>query len=161
MEKERAQFIKDPYRFTKSLLGEAKSGKLMSPNEEVQELIEKTFSDPSRTIPFEEGQELGLAGKPATDLSTNKPRSGGTCKIKICQSSQWYTLQSIQKVLQTMTEILKTHPEELHKRHHSNKQSRCLFWLLPHKSVQDYFPSKCRRQDLFLSAGEENDTVHD
>lgn len=103
MEKERAQFIKDPYRFTKSLLGEAKSGKLMSPNEEVQELIEKTFSDPSRTIPFEEGQELGLAGKPATDLSRpkwwnmqdqNLPQVPGVSSTKYTKSAPNYDRDS-------------------------------------------------------------------
>lgn len=46
----RAQFIKDPYRFTKALLGEARSGTLTSSKDEVEEFVEETFSDPSRNV---------------------------------------------------------------------------------------------------------------
>jgi len=44
----RAQFIKDPYRFTKSLLGEARSGTLTSSKEEVEHSVEEVFSYPTR-----------------------------------------------------------------------------------------------------------------
>ena len=41
-EAKRAQFIKDPYRFTKSLLGEARSGRLTSPKEVVEEFLKES-----------------------------------------------------------------------------------------------------------------------
>ncbi len=41
-----AQFIKDLYHFTKSLLEEASSGTLTSSKEDVEEFAEETFSDP-------------------------------------------------------------------------------------------------------------------
>lgn len=44
----RAQFIKDPYCFTKSLLWEARSGSITSFKEEMAQFVEETFSDPSR-----------------------------------------------------------------------------------------------------------------
>ena len=47
-EAKRAQFIKDPYRFTKTLLGEARSGRLTSPKEVVEEFLKESHSDPLR-----------------------------------------------------------------------------------------------------------------
>lgn len=44
----RAQFIKDPYRLTKSHLGQTTSGNLTSFKTEMEQFVEKIFSDPSR-----------------------------------------------------------------------------------------------------------------
>lgn len=44
----KAQFIKDLYRFTKTLLDEARSGKLTSPKEVVEEFLKESHSDTFR-----------------------------------------------------------------------------------------------------------------
>lgn len=44
-EKKRAQFIKDPFRFTRALLGETKSGKMTSSREDVEAFLEETHND--------------------------------------------------------------------------------------------------------------------
>lgn len=69
----RAQFIKDPYHFTKSLLGEAKSGTLTSSKEEVEEFVKETFSDPSRNEVLAENHDLRNVDPPTTTLSTELP----------------------------------------------------------------------------------------
>lgn len=71
VQEEWAQFIKNPYSFSKSLLGEAKSVMLMS-SEEEWEFLQKTFSDPARMRPLEENNILGLADKSTTELSTKQ-----------------------------------------------------------------------------------------
>ncbi|KAK0135439.1 Retrovirus-related Pol polyprotein from type-1 retrotransposable element R2 [Merluccius polli] len=69
----RAQFIKDPYRFTKALLGEARSGTLASSKEEVEEFVEETFSDSSRNVTLAEDHRLGTTNPPTASLSTDSP----------------------------------------------------------------------------------------
>ena len=69
----RAQFIKDPYRFTKSLLGEARSGTLTSSKEEVEEFVEESFSDPSRNNALAEDHGLGTIDPPTTSLNIDFP----------------------------------------------------------------------------------------
>lgn len=44
----RAQFTKDPIRFTRTLLGEAISGRQTSSREDVEEFLRKTHNDTSR-----------------------------------------------------------------------------------------------------------------
>lgn len=44
----RAQFIKDPYRFTKALFGESRGGTLTSCKEEVEDVLWSTHCDPQR-----------------------------------------------------------------------------------------------------------------
>ncbi len=63
-EKRRAQFIKDPYNFTRSLLGEAKSGSLNSPKEEVEAFLKETHSDPNSRLSLDENLEIDLAEHP-------------------------------------------------------------------------------------------------
>nr|XP_055041026.1 uncharacterized protein LOC129428141 [Misgurnus anguillicaudatus] len=69
----RAQFIKDPYRFTKSLLGEVRSGTLMSTKEETEQAVEEGFSDPTRDEALEENLRLLNIDPPTTTLSTECP----------------------------------------------------------------------------------------
>ncbi|KAL7889491.1 hypothetical protein AOLI_G00017490 [Acnodon oligacanthus] len=47
-ENKRSQFTKDPFRFTRTLLGEAKSGRLIIPKEDVEALLKETNNDTHR-----------------------------------------------------------------------------------------------------------------
>ena len=47
-EKNRAQFIKNPFNFTKGLLGQQRSGRLHCPKEEVEAYLQETHSDEQR-----------------------------------------------------------------------------------------------------------------
>jgi hypothetical protein len=40
--RKRSQFIKNPFQFTKKLLGDTRSGRLQCPREEVQDYLRKT-----------------------------------------------------------------------------------------------------------------------
>ena len=53
-EKNRAQFIKDPFNFTKGLLGQERSGRLHCRKEEVEAYLQETHSDEQRD------EELGI-----------------------------------------------------------------------------------------------------
>lgn len=72
-EKRRAQFIKDPYNFTRSLLGEARSGSLSSPKEEVEAFLKETHSDPYSGLELNENPEVGTADHPSIVFSANEP----------------------------------------------------------------------------------------
>lgn len=69
----RAQFIKDPYRFTKSLLGEARSGTLTSSKEAVEQSVEEAFSDPTRDDALEGNHGLINIDPPTKSLSIECP----------------------------------------------------------------------------------------
>lgn len=69
----RAQFIKDPYRFTKSLLGEARSGTLISSKEAVEQSVEEAFSDPTRDDALEGNHGLINIDPPTKSLSIECP----------------------------------------------------------------------------------------
>lgn len=46
--RKRSQFVRNPFQFTKRLLGDTRSGRLQCPREEVQDHLRKTHNDPRR-----------------------------------------------------------------------------------------------------------------
>ena len=69
----RAQFIKDPYRFTKTLLGEARSGTLNSSKEEVEEALRSTHCDPQRYEHLSSHPKITRVPPPSSPLMTGEP----------------------------------------------------------------------------------------
>ncbi|KAI8501656.1 hypothetical protein Bbelb_209270 [Branchiostoma belcheri] len=69
----RAQFVKDPFRFTKSLLGEAKSGRLASGREEVEEFLREAHNDELRHEALEENSRIKPVPVPTKPLDTSEP----------------------------------------------------------------------------------------
>ncbi|XP_078587744.1 uncharacterized protein LOC144868686 [Branchiostoma floridae x Branchiostoma japonicum] len=69
----RAQFIRDPFKFTKALLGEAKSGKLISPKEEVEDFLRVTHNDNTKDIPLEVNTSIVAAERPESPLNISEP----------------------------------------------------------------------------------------
>ena len=51
-EKERASFIRNPFRHARQLLEEKKSGKLEATKEEIEQYIRDQYSDPARNVPL-------------------------------------------------------------------------------------------------------------
>lgn len=73
-EAKRAQFIKDPYRFTKTLLGEARSGRLTSPKEVVEEFLKESHSDALRNQACGAHPKISrTAETPEEELDTREP----------------------------------------------------------------------------------------
>lgn len=73
-EVKRAQFIKDPYRFTKTLLGEARSGRLTSPKEVVEEFLKESHSDALRNQACGAHPKISrTAETPEEELDTSEP----------------------------------------------------------------------------------------
>nr|XP_023657820.1 uncharacterized protein LOC111838758 [Paramormyrops kingsleyae] len=69
----RAQFMKDPYRFTKALLGEARSGTLTSSKEEVEEVLRSTFCDPHKYEDLGSHPRITSVPPPSKHLETREP----------------------------------------------------------------------------------------
>ncbi|XP_019641511.1 PREDICTED: uncharacterized protein LOC109482994 [Branchiostoma belcheri] len=69
----RAQFVRDPFRFTKSLLGEAKSGRLASGKEEVEEFLREAHNDELRHEALEENSRIKPVPVPTKPLDTSEP----------------------------------------------------------------------------------------
>ncbi|KAI8485155.1 hypothetical protein Bbelb_370800 [Branchiostoma belcheri] len=69
----RAQFVRDPFRFTKSLLGEAKSGRLASGREEVEEFLREAHNDELRHEALEENSRIKPVPVPTKPLDTSEP----------------------------------------------------------------------------------------
>ncbi|XP_078621248.1 uncharacterized protein LOC144887724 [Branchiostoma floridae x Branchiostoma japonicum] len=69
----RAQFIKDPFKFTKTLLGEAKSGQLTSSKDEVEEFLSSTHNDELKDAALEANPSIVVADKPEKPLNISEP----------------------------------------------------------------------------------------
>ena len=63
-EVKRAQFTKDPYRFTKTLLGKARSGRLTSPKEAVEGFLKESHSDTLRGQALDVHPRIGRSETP-------------------------------------------------------------------------------------------------
>ena len=50
--KKRSQFVKDPYKFTKNLLGEERSGRLASSQEEIENYLKRIHTAEYRETPL-------------------------------------------------------------------------------------------------------------
>lgn len=72
-EAKRAQFIKDPYRFTKTLLGEARSGRLSSPKAVVEEHLKESHSDTLRDLALVTHPRIVQSAAPEQELDTSEP----------------------------------------------------------------------------------------
>ncbi|XP_030008310.1 uncharacterized protein LOC115431800 [Sphaeramia orbicularis] len=72
-ENKRAQFIKDPFRFTRTLLGEAKSGRLTSPREDVEAFLRETHNDISRNQALDANPNIDSIDMPGKELNISEP----------------------------------------------------------------------------------------
>lgn len=72
-EGKQAQFIKDPYRFTKTLLGEARSRRLIIPKEVVEEFLKESHSDTLRGQALSAHLKIGRTETPEEELDTSEP----------------------------------------------------------------------------------------
>ena len=72
-ETKRAQFIKDPFRFTRNLLGEAKSGILTSSREEVEEHLKSAHCDLYKDGHLDHHPKIRSVANPSKDLDASEP----------------------------------------------------------------------------------------
>lgn len=72
-EKWRAQFVKDPYSFTKALLGQQKSGTLSSSKLETEEFLAEAHSDPTRSRGLDANRNILRPAKPTIALNAKEP----------------------------------------------------------------------------------------
>lgn len=86
-EVKQAQFMKNPYRFTKTLLEEARSGRFTSPKEVVEGFLKESHSDTFGST------ELKLLRKSLTPVNKNgESRKMYIKLISICSRTKWYIL---------------------------------------------------------------------
>lgn len=69
--RKRAAFIANPFKFTKDLLGQKRSGKLASSQEDIDQHLTQTYSDPERE------QELGEC---SILIDPPEPKCSSTCQ---------------------------------------------------------------------------------
>lgn len=67
------KFVKDPYSFTKTFLGQQKSGTLCSSKSEVEELVVEARSDPNRSQGLGANRNICRPEKPTTELNAKEP----------------------------------------------------------------------------------------
>ncbi|XP_059378226.1 uncharacterized protein LOC132114105 [Carassius carassius] len=72
-ENKRSQFTKDPFRFTRTLLGEAKSGKLTSPKGDVEAFLRETHNDTSRNQALHANPSISSIKIPEKELNVSEP----------------------------------------------------------------------------------------
>ncbi|RXN24418.1 reverse transcriptase [Labeo rohita] len=72
-ENKRSQFTKDPFRFTRTLLGEAKSGRLTSPREVVEAFLRETHNDIFRNQVLEANPNIVSIDTPVKELNISEP----------------------------------------------------------------------------------------
>ena len=73
--KTRQDFFKNPYAFAKKLFTEARSGTLDVPQEELQDHLRKTYSDPLKETPLSEIAGLPVLEAPGTPFNLGGVRS--------------------------------------------------------------------------------------
>ncbi|XP_052268662.1 uncharacterized protein LOC127870041 [Dreissena polymorpha] len=71
--KRRAEFIANPYKFSKGLLDKEKSGKLESSMEEIQQHLKDTHSDPARDNPLGSCPRIEPVPEPTIPLNIKEP----------------------------------------------------------------------------------------
>lgn len=167
----RAQFIKDSYRFSKSLLGEARSGILISSKEEVEEFVAESFSDPSRNEALPENCGFDSINPPTCPLSTELP--------------SWIEVQEVVKHARSSSargpsgipyKVYKKCPKLLRRlwklmRVIWSKETVPASWrrvlcakgtgILTYQPVPNHFLTQCGEEDLLFRAGQKNEQVHD
>ena len=65
-EKARNRFLKNPYSFTRTALGQPRSGELDCPKEELELHLKSTYSDPDRDEELPNTEELEVPAEPVT-----------------------------------------------------------------------------------------------
>ncbi|KAG1925127.1 hypothetical protein F2P79_025744 [Pimephales promelas] len=71
--KRRMQFLKDPFSFTRTLLGQRKSGTLSSSKSEVEEFLREAHSDPFRGGGLGQNNSIRKPEEPSVELNTKEP----------------------------------------------------------------------------------------
>ena len=71
--RKRAAFIANPYRFTKTLLGEERGGSLQSSEEEVVKYLREVHSDPNREHPLGDCDRISAVDPPKFSLNMKEP----------------------------------------------------------------------------------------
>lgn len=71
--KRRMQFLKDPFSFTRTLLGQRKSGTLSSSKSEVEEFLRDAHSYPFRGGGLGQNHSIKKPEKPSVELNTKEP----------------------------------------------------------------------------------------
>ncbi|GAA6088924.1 uncharacterized protein LOC116975754 [Tachysurus ichikawai] len=69
----RAAFIRNPFEFTKQLLGQKKGGRLVSSKEEINQHLSNTFSDPSREQELRQCDALITPSEPVEAFDLREP----------------------------------------------------------------------------------------
>lgn len=72
-ENKRSQFTKDRFRFTRTLLGEAKSGRLTSPRQHVEAFLRETHNDIARNQALDANQNINITKSPEKELNISEP----------------------------------------------------------------------------------------
>lgn len=67
-EKRQRQFVKDPHSFTRTLLGQQKSGTLSNSKSEVEEILRDAHSDPCRNRGLGQNHNVRKPGKSSIEL---------------------------------------------------------------------------------------------
>lgn len=168
LEAAQAQFIKAPYRFTKSLLGQVRSGTLASSKEEVEEFVEETFSDPLRGDALPEGQGFGTINQPTSSLNTEYPSWKEVQEvIKNARSSSapgpsgilYKVYKKCPKLLQRLWRLMrKSGPKEQFQQ--AGEGQRDPYWSAD-QPVPNHFLTQCRGENLLFRAGQKNELLHD
>jgi hypothetical protein len=71
--KRRSQFVKDPFKFSKTLLSDEKSGKLSSTQEEIEEHLFKTHCDRDRETPLGNCSRVETMPQPEVPFNMKEP----------------------------------------------------------------------------------------
>ena len=72
-ERKRLAFVKNPFKFTSDMLEKKRSGTLKCPQEEVEEHLKKTHSDPRRNEPLGECELIRPQPEPSVDFDLREP----------------------------------------------------------------------------------------
>ena len=71
--KKRSQFVKDPYKFTKTLLGDERSGRLASSQEDIENYLKRTHTDEQRETPLRDCPRVLPEKQPEVAFELKEP----------------------------------------------------------------------------------------
>jgi hypothetical protein len=72
--RKRAQFMANPFKFIKTLLGDKRSGRLECSKEEVEEYLRQTYGDERRNEDLQECEKLVKPEPPSTEFDETEPK---------------------------------------------------------------------------------------
>ncbi len=73
-ERKRAQFFNNPFKFTKDIFDKSRSGVLKVPQEELEDHLKKTYSDPNRDSPMSHIEGLVHPTEPSVPFDISPPK---------------------------------------------------------------------------------------